>query len=125
MLVGEGIPQTRLAMVLSQIWFKGSRRRKSHQRESCNLARYPGWSGLSLNAYIAGVKVTDKAPDSSAGAPSVGIVDLSEVQWPEGIKEMHLLLFDEAVEGVALPVGLERLSFCALRLSCGPSDFTC
>ncbi|CBN74368.1 hypothetical protein Esi_0020_0041 [Ectocarpus siliculosus] len=81
------------------MWFKDSRRRKSHHRESCNLARYPGWSGLSLNAYIAGVKVTDKAPDSSAGAPSVGNVGLSEVQWPEGIKEIHLLLFHEAVEG--------------------------
>ncbi|CAM9209777.1 unnamed protein product [Ectocarpus sp. 12 AP-2014] len=51
--------------------FKGRSRRKSHQRESFNLARYPGWGGLPLNAYISGLKVTDKAPDSSAGAPSV------------------------------------------------------
>ncbi|CAM9539828.1 unnamed protein product [Ectocarpus sp. 12 AP-2014] len=83
----------------SQMRFKGSTRRKSHQRKSCNLARYPGWSGLSLNEYIARVKVADKAPDSSAGVPSVGNVDLSEVQRPEGIKEIHLLLFDETVEG--------------------------
>ncbi|CAM9275930.1 unnamed protein product, partial [Ectocarpus sp. 4 AP-2014] len=104
--------------------FKGSKRRKSYQRESCNLPRYPGWSGTSLNACISGVKVTDKAPDSSVDAPSVGNVDLSEVQWPEGIKEIHLLLFDEVGEVVVLPVGMERLSFCALLLSCGPSYCT-
>ncbi|CAM9764052.1 unnamed protein product [Ectocarpus fasciculatus] len=58
---------------------------------------------------------TGQAPDPSAGAPSVGDVDLGEVQWPEGTKEISLILFDRAVEGVAWPMSLECLSFCALR----------
>ncbi|CAM9875695.1 unnamed protein product [Ectocarpus sp. 12 AP-2014] len=41
-------------------------------------------------------------------------VELRQGRWPEGTKEISLLLFQKTVEGVTWPAGLERLSFCAL-----------
>lgn len=41
----------------------------------------------------------------------VSNVDLADVNWPEGIKEAQLVLFDQALERVAWPKSLERLSF--------------
>ncbi|CAN0170591.1 unnamed protein product [Scytosiphon promiscuus] len=46
----------------------------------------------------------------------LGEADLRRVQWPEGVKELQLLVFDESLEGVAWPSGLERLSFQVLNL---------
>lgn len=39
---------------------------------------------------------------------------LSELQWPEGVKEMNLFRFNRAVNDVAWPMGLDRLSFGTL-----------
>lgn len=41
----------------------------------------------------------------------VANVDLASVNWPEGVKEVQLVLYDQALEGVAWPKSLERLSF--------------
>ncbi|CAB1101091.1 unnamed protein product [Ectocarpus sp. CCAP 1310/34] len=84
MLVGEWIPQTLLAIVL----------RNAVQVQQA--AEIPPTRVLQPPR----VKASDQAPDSSADAPSVGNVDLSEVQWPEGIKEIDLLLLDEVIEGM-------------------------
>ncbi|CAM9412402.1 unnamed protein product [Ectocarpus fasciculatus] len=121
MLVGEGVPQTRLAMVLpnavqAQQEAEIPPSRVLQPRRVLRLK----WTFRS-DAWWT--ETTEESPNSWAGAPSVGNVDLGEVQWPESIKEINLLLFDKEIEGVPWPEGLECLSFCALRLSCGPSGF--
>ncbi|CAB1101086.1 unnamed protein product [Ectocarpus sp. CCAP 1310/34] len=63
----------------------------------------------------ARVKAVDKAPYSSVDDPCVSNVDLRDVHWPEGTKEVALILFDKAFEGATWPVSLERLSFYAFR----------
>ncbi|CAN0464236.1 unnamed protein product [Ectocarpus sp. 12 AP-2014] len=121
MLIGEGVPQTRVAMVFPSV-VQAQREaeipptRVLQPRRVLRLK----WT-FRTNAWWT--ESTEEIPNSPVGASSVGNVDLSEVQWPEGIKEVHLLSFDEEVEGVAWPKGLECLSFCALRLRCGPSGF--
>ncbi|CAM9257299.1 unnamed protein product [Ectocarpus sp. 12 AP-2014] len=113
MLVGEGIPQTRLAVVLpnavqAQEEAEISRTRVLQPRRVLRLE----WT---FTHRAVRVKAVDKSADSSGDDPRVGNVDLRDVQWPEGTKEVDLILFDKAVEGVTWPVGLERLSFYALR----------
>ncbi|CAM9276081.1 unnamed protein product [Ectocarpus sp. 4 AP-2014] len=121
MLIGEGVPQTRLAMVLPNAVRAQQEAdippiRVLQPRRVLRLQ----WT-FRTNARWA--ETTEETPNSWAGSPSVGDVDLGEVQWPEGIKEVNLLLFDGEIEGVAWPVGLECLSFCALQLSYGSSGF--
>ncbi len=40
-------------------------------------------------------------------------MDLTKVQWPDGVKDVQLFAFNKTLEGVAWPPGLERLSFNA------------
>lgn len=59
--------------------------------------------------------------------PGLGDLDVSEVQWPEGTKEINLLQFNRTVHSVTWPVTLDRLSFCILgpaRLSLQATTMT-
>ncbi|CAM9209702.1 unnamed protein product, partial [Ectocarpus sp. 12 AP-2014] len=117
MLVREWVPQILLAMVLpnavkAQQEAEIPPTRVLHPRRVLRLE----WTFRS-HAWWA--ESTGQVSKPSAGTPSVGDVDFSQVQWPEGTREISLILFDKAVEGMAWPVGLECLSFCALRSGCG------
>lgn len=41
----------------------------------------------------------------------VEYMDLTKVQWPDGVTDVQVYAFDKTLEGVAWPPGLERLSF--------------
>lgn len=84
MLVGEGVPQALLAKWSSQMWFKRSRRPKSHQREYCNPAGYSGWSGLSV-AMHGELRLPNRLLILGQMIPRVSDLDLGEVQWRECI----------------------------------------
>ncbi|CAM9276007.1 unnamed protein product [Ectocarpus sp. 4 AP-2014] len=121
MLILEGVSRTRLAMVLpdavqAQQEAEIPPTRVLHPRRVFRLE----WT---FRSHAWWCESTEQVPEPSAGTPSVGDVDLSEVQWPEGTREIFLILFDKTIEGVAWPEGLECLSFCALRLYCGHSPF--
>lgn len=53
--------------------------------------------------------------DYAMHASGLSDVHLTSVIWPEGIKEVQLILFDQALEEVAWPKSLERLSFFSER----------
>ncbi|CAM9539760.1 unnamed protein product, partial [Ectocarpus sp. 12 AP-2014] len=102
MLVREWVPQILLAMVLPNA-AKARQEggipptRVLHPRRVLRLE----WTFRS-HAWWA--ESTGQVSKPSAGTPSVGDVDFSEVQWPEGTREISLILFDKAVEGMAWPV---------------------
>ncbi|CAM9438138.1 unnamed protein product, partial [Hapterophycus canaliculatus] len=54
-----------------------------------------------------------EAPSALSDPVGIGKADLRLVQWPEGIEDIQLLLYDRQIQGVAWPSGLEQLSFHA------------
>lgn len=109
--VSEVVPQTRLTMFLLQ----RAQTPPTRVLQPRGVLRLE-WSFRGGYAYNSS---HTKGPDGFLSRRSGTLacdVDLREVQWPEGTKEISLLFFDKPVQGIAWPVGLECLSFCALRL---------
>ncbi|CAM9702687.1 unnamed protein product [Pylaiella littoralis] len=92
--ISEGAPPTLLAMILPHA-------SQAQQIES------PPTRVLQPHR----VRKVESTLNGAFYSPGLACVDMSEVQWPEGTKEIRLLRFDRTVEDVTWSVNLERLSF--------------
>lgn len=97
LLIGENVPPTLLAMVLPN-----DSRAQQTEAPPTRVLQHRRVLQVEWNY----TDVQDVA--------GVGGFDVSEVQWPEGTKEILLLQFKQTVEHVTWPVSLERLSFAIL-----------
>lgn len=97
LLIGEDVPPTLLAMVLPN-----DSRAQQTEAPPTRVLQHRRVLQVEWN-------FTDVEDVSG-----VGDFDMSEVQWPEGTKEILLLQFKRTVEHIVWPAGLDRLSFSIL-----------
>ena len=118
--IARGMPSTLLAMVVPDMSTaavdKTITTRVLHPRRVLRLELDFSKDATEGSGLIPDGWVPDDGPNMEQ-------VDLTNVRWPDGVKDVQLFVFNKTVEGMAWPQGLQRLSFHLHDLPfLGPSD---